>query len=76
MSTLCLTVHDLRILLGAHEEDHTCHTHDHGYPEVIIEDKTVDHWSRYQLQPEELDLRGEEIERKVGRLAERRKADA
>lgn len=52
MSTICLTVHELRALLGASDEDHTCQS-----PAVeIVEQKTADYWStKYQLEPAQLD---------------------
>lgn len=54
MSTICITVHDLRALLGAPEEEHSCHEQ---YLAELVEEKTVDHWSaHYQLEPSPLDL--------------------
>lgn len=77
MSTICLTVHDLRVLLGADREDHSCHIRNHDYPDAIVEKTTVDHWSsRYQLQSEELDLTSEEIGRKLAPGKERTGAAA
>lgn len=63
MSTICMTVHDLRVLLGATGEDHDCHS---SHPAVIVEEKTVDHWSAiYQLERSDLDttIHHEEIEK-------------
>lgn len=56
MSTVCLTVHELRMLLNASEEGLDC-CHGHAtYTTEIAEKKTTDYWSaRYQLQPSDLD---------------------
>lgn len=55
MSTICMTVHDLRMLLEAPDDHHTCHDDDRG--ETPIEDKTIDHWSAHrQLRPSQLDI--------------------
>lgn len=63
MSTICMTVHDLLVLLEASQEDHTCQ--DEGLPSVIVEDKTVDHYSaQFQLEPSELDLCHDDVEKR------------
>lgn len=60
MSTSCMTVHDLRILLGAPEEQHTCH--EHSPCTEMFEEKTADHWSaQHQLEPPQLDLQHDKI---------------
>ena len=54
MSTICMTVHDLLVLLGADGEQHTCH--DLELPAEATEDKAADWWSTQpQLEPAQLD---------------------